>query len=446
MEVVVGKNKIYPVRFVGRRGCTDCDASFRTENIAQWQRWLKYARDNKATTTVTCLCLPAEADEDTVRRRLKVHLSQRTDQCWLSSYSCTGHEHAPDCRFYSVWPDERQAAIYTADVLKVATDGTLVVRLPTGLQKKDVQENPSAEPPEQSGTGIKRRRHPSMELTGFLHLLWERSGINIWHPAFDKKKRSADWVSWKLNETAAQIRIGRLPLQDSLLLMARKGQQQTDKNWQRIRTAEKKSRRLVMISQMAAWTDAAEERLQQHALPLGLFGGFPVLHLPEDVMARISRSYARELAGWRRGGKVIVICETEPPETSFNREKGRTVPHTTSKVIDVALMMVSARFIPLDSGYEGIVEERLWQEKRAFRKPLRYDGEEDVFPDFVLTDMPGVDALPMEVFGMKTAKYLQRKQEKIAHYDEEYGPGKWWHWNAADCPDTQDIPAFPARE
>lgn len=71
----MGKNKIYPVRFEGRRGCTDCDASFRTENIAQWQRWLKYARDNKATTTVTCLCLPAEVDEDTVRRRLKVHLS-----------------------------------------------------------------------------------------------------------------------------------------------------------------------------------------------------------------------------------------------------------------------------------------------------------------------------------------------------------------------------------
>jgi len=50
----------------------------------------------------------------------------------------------------------------------------------------------------------------------------------------------------------------------------------------------------------------------------------------------------------------------------------------------------------------------------------------------------------MEVFGMKTPEYLQRKREKITHYDEEYGPGKWWHWNAAEDPDTQDIPAFPA--
>lgn len=80
--------------------------------------------------------------------------------------------------------------------------------------------------------------------------------------------------------------------------------------------------------------------------------------------------------------------------------------------VDVALMTVSERFISLDSGYEKVVEEKLWQEKRAFLKSLRYDGEEDVFPDFVLRDGAGVDALPMEVFGMNTPEYLQRKQVK----------------------------------
>ncbi|WP_223815738.1 MULTISPECIES: DUF1173 family protein [Pantoea] len=60
----------------------------------------------------------------------------------------------------------------------------------------------------------------------------------------------------------------------------------------------------------------------------------------------------------------------------------------------------------------GMVETRLWEEKRAFIKPLRYDGEEDVFPDFVLTDVPGTEVLPMEVFGMNTPDYLQRRREK----------------------------------
>ncbi len=109
----------------------------------------------------------------------------------------------------------------------------------------------------------------------------------------------------------------------------------------------------------------------------------------------------------------------------------------------MALMTVSPRFIPLDSGYEGVIEEKLWQEKRAFIKPLRYDGEEHVFPDFVLKDVPGVDALPMEVFGMNTPEYLLRKQEKISHYESEYGPEHWWSWNAAE---KSDMPAFPFRK
>ena len=137
----------------------------------------------------------------------------------------------------------------------------------------------------------------------------------------------------------------------------------------------------------------------------------------------------------------MVIAETEPPETSFRHIDGRNRPTSRSTVIDVALMTVSPRFIPIDSGYEGAVEEKLWQEKRAFIKPLRYDGEEDEFPDFVLKDVPGVDALPMEVLGMNTPEYLLHMQEKSDHYDAEYGQGRWWYWEATV---TSKIPAFPS--
>lgn len=139
--------------------------------------------------------------------------------------------------------------------------------------------------------------------------------------------------------------------------------------------------------------------------------------------------------------KVVIIAETEPPETSFRQIDERSRPSCCSTVIDVALMMVSPRFIPLDSGYGGAVEEKLWQEKSAFVKPLRYDGEEDVFPNFVLKDVPGVDALPMEVFGMNTPEYLLRMQEKNSYYEAEYGVGHWWSWNAVE---KSDMPAFPS--
>lgn len=43
-----------------------------------------------------------------------------------------------------------------------------------------------------------------------------------------------------------------------------------------------------------------------------------------------------------------------------------------------ALMRVTARFIPVDSGYEAVIEERLFTQDRSFVKRLRYNAEEDV--------------------------------------------------------------------
>ncbi len=204
--------------------------------------------------------------------------------------------------------------------------------------------------------------------------------------------------------------------------MAIKDTPQVIANREHLRVAEKNKRRLIVVSVLAGWSEAGEARLQA-MLPLGLFSGFPDLVMPEDVRHRLERSFSRELGDWRRGMKVMVIAETEPPETSFRHIDGRNRPSSRSAVIDVALMTVSPRFIPLDSGYESAVEEKLWQEKRAFIKSLRYDGEEDVFPDFVLKDVPCVDALPMEVFGMNTPEYLLRMQEKTSYYERNMGPG-----------------------
>lgn len=77
-----------------------------------------------------------------------------------------------------MWSDERQTEIYPGEAVRAAADDTIVIRLPTGLQKKapnDVKpaENASDNEP------VKRKRRPSMSLLGLLHLLWEQSGINV---------------------------------------------------------------------------------------------------------------------------------------------------------------------------------------------------------------------------------------------------------------------------
>lgn len=140
--------------------------------------------------------------------------------------------------------------------------------------------------------------------------------------------------------------------------------------------------------------------------------------LPEEFASALSG-----ISAARRGIKVVSTAEAEPSETAFRRVHGGNRPCSCSTFIDVALMTFRLRFILLDSGYEGIVEETLLQKKQFFIIPLRYDGEEDVFPDFVLRDVADADALSMEGFGINTPEYQLRKQEKCAHHDAKVRSG-----------------------
>lgn len=83
-------------------------------------------------------------------------------------------------------------------------------------------------------------------------------------------------MSWRLQQTAARIRIGRVPLDESRLLMAVKDTPQVIANREHLRAAEKNKRRLIVVSMLAGWSDAGEARFQA-MLPLGLFSGFPDL-------------------------------------------------------------------------------------------------------------------------------------------------------------------------
>ncbi|MFH8136284.1 DUF1173 family protein [Pantoea osteomyelitidis] len=108
-------------------------------------------------------------------------------------------------------------------------------------------------------------------------------------------------------------------------------------------------------------------------------------------------------------------------------------------------MTVSLRLILVDSVWERIIEDKFWRERRRFTKPRCYDSEAEVFPDFLPRDVTGQAAVPLEVFGMTTPEYLACKVLKVAHYQEEYGGGFWWSWDAFQPRAAEKIPPFPAR-
>ncbi|MGN9788668.1 hypothetical protein ACTMTF_45215 [Nonomuraea sp. ZG12] len=94
--------------------------------------------------------------------------------------------------------------------------------------------------------------------------------------------------------------------------------------------------------------------------------------------------------------------------------------------LQVGTMFTLRSFGKIDSSYELMMADHLIAHQRAFTKPLRYDGIEEVFPDFILTDAPG-PAVYVEVYGMpKREAYGARKRAKQAHYQQARLPVVEW--------------------
>jgi hypothetical protein len=187
-------------------------------------------------------------------------------------------------------------------------------------------------------------------------------------------------------------------------------------------------RRLVVIAPLAQYKPGMEEAPR---LPIMGFHGIPHLSLSKEHWEVLQHRFLSEINGWISGDSVIAIAQTDVPTPSSGSMQ--------AQIVDLALMLVTPQWIPVDSGYEAAVVAALVDAERRFEKPLRFDASEDVvFPDFWLRDRS--DVLPMEVWGLTDPEYQARKGQKTLYYDEKYGPGKWWQWDAVS---GGAIPPFP---
>lgn len=416
----------------------------QSDSNSKWRTTLRDARANKAEAKVICLCKGQHEDQSL--RRLIVRYREDYDRFYLSGWQRSGGQHRHDCRFYSVWPDDTSASAYSSSVVRINDDGTFSITLPVGLSRKTGTDKPTSDvnPARHPRTG---KAKPSMSLLGLGHFIWQQAEINTWKPQYVKNRpRNALWLASRINGMAQNIRVSRLTLADVLLVSAAGEGTQKQANQQRVRYATENKKRLMAIALLKADAEDGFAALQAGKLSLSSPIGFPKLNVSANVFRACERSFGSELNAWKAGHKVVAIVETEPPTLRFERINGSNVPITEAEVIGIALMRVTPRFIPVDSGYEAIIEARLYEEERSFIKPLRFDAEEDTLPDFVLTDVGGKESVPMEVFGMNTDKYRTRRAVKTEVYNKEYGADGWWSWDATVKNAEDAIPPFPAQK
>lgn len=371
-------------------------------------------------------------------RRLAIRYLSGGDKFTLSKYPHTGPEHSLRCVFYSQDHKKSGLGAYSVGVVEETSDGDLKIRLKMGLRKK----GPADGEQDEEATNLNEtkisaspnggRSKTAMTLLGLLHLLWSESRLNTWAPTMSGK-RDLGVIHHVLNDTAAKVLTSRLRLAEALVVATSSANANNEKaNDTKVTNAIKHGRRLVVVAPLAAWT-SERENCVTNSLSIRGFNGVPKLIVDPELWADVKKRFYMVISGWRTGLQVVAIAQTDTPSS-------QSVAH----VLDIALMLVSKEWVPVESGYEAKIEAKLRDESRKFLKPLRFDSTEElVFPDFWLTDLGTQQEFPMEVFGRSNPEYLARKQVKTDHYTNEYGPSGWWWWNAVADPDGQNIPAFP---
>lgn len=409
--------------------------SLADENHSAWQMMLEqdYLNDKKPV----CLCRGGAAP-------LEMYIQKRGPAYVLKRMPNSGHMHHPDCESHGgICQASRD--LYTKDAISETRDGKISIKLSvplTTIAAYSPKDEDAAQPPRHA-PGVKRN---TISLRGLLNLLWEESGLNQWSPGW-AGKRTLGLVYAKLAAELDNRVFGRQEADQQIYVPStRMGVQAEQEKMREIASrlealqrvcGQKEKPVLIVIGEVYAVAKT------KYNCALKIKGMPHTIWTPEAAVKRLHDQWPhavnRFLQGQEKRGAVSTGHATEKSPNRLFVIAG--VQQSESGSLQWrfgAAMETTDEFIPVESAYEARVARLLVDQGREFTKPMLYDAQEVVFPDFVLTDAGA--PYSMEVFGMKTPEYTQRKQEKLQHYRDS---GKaWWYWDATA---TDIIPALPPR-
>jgi hypothetical protein len=394
---------------------TRLDCAYALENIDAIAEAMVAAK--AAPGHAQCLCT-SPARKLVVRTVGKRH--------FLAVWPHDGHHHHFACPFYRAEVDAGGAGSQVEPAVRETEDGfDVAADFPLSRILKRQPPDPAAQSTALHAPAYRTQRS-RMGLLGLLQHLWTVGGLNRWGRGWKR-----DWwrVTQELIGVIEQGSLGAKPMMEQLYLVPEfslKRKDLIDQAWDdfksRLVPSEEQVRMGLVVGEIKDFGSSSfgyKTTLRHFPTPL---------YLKQELRQKLSESYPRAFhklnASLDQRNIGIFLVELAP--------KGYL------NVIDGALMACSLQYIPVDSSYEAQVAHKLVDEGRAFSKPLRLEVDASSLPDFVLTDTnpPCV----MEVYGMTSSEYLERKAQKQARYREEGKPV--WAWDAAV---DKHMPRFPER-
>ncbi|MBO2464956.1 DUF1173 family protein [Actinomadura violacea] len=390
------------------------------------------ARARAETGHAECLCrTPA----------LKLVIRSRSGRYHLARWPGEGDQHTPECPFHQAAANLSGRGGYTAGALTETTDGT-TIRLATPLQLTGTRAAPALTTPARTTSGTAR----TMSLLGLLHWLWEQAQLNLWHPTW---RRSWSTCHTRLTHQAADCTVNGHDLTTRLYVVPPYRPDNADANTtlfttftdQLSRIGRHQQRGLILgeIKDITPTKYGSRLTLRHHRG--ALFASTPLLD-------KTRRSYRAALSTTTLSTPhATAATSTTAAGSTQPRRIGlflvERTPNNYLAVADMAAMLTNYRWIPADSSHEVAMADHLITAGRSFTKPLRYDGADAVFPDFVLTDTPA--PVYVEVYGvLGRADYDERKRAKQEHY-RDAGTAVI-EWNVTDpLPEVKLRSAAPRR-
>ncbi|MEU2607727.1 DUF1173 family protein [Streptomyces albus] len=342
-----------------------------------------------------CLCR-------TPTLRLVIRCS-RAGRYHLAGWPGEGELHDPSCSFHKLASELTGREAYSTEAISEDDEG-VAIRFSAALARKLSDPEPAKISTEQR-EGRARR---TVGLLGLLHWLWESAQLTAWHPRW--RRRSWWTCHARLSEQIAGCSINHEELADALYVVP-----PFRKEYARRNTAAFETFRIARLKRR---TDTQRRGLilgeirdvspTRYGVRYTLAHHRGALFATTALDTRLRRSYrpAFSEAATEHGARRIGLFLVE------------LSPKDNVRVVDAAAMLVNRLYIPADSSHEVVMANALADAGRAYIKPVRYDGSDLVFPDFVLTDTHPHSYV--EVYGIHGREsYDQRKRVKQAHYQNQ---------------------------
>jgi hypothetical protein len=298
----------------------------------------------------------------------------------------SGEQHAPTCEAYETPAGLSGRGEVEGSAIQEEEGGTTNVKLAFSLSFNGTAESPTEKMEHSSATA------PGTKLTlrGFLHYLWEESGLSHWVPGMTGKR---SWpVIRKYLLIAADLKeTKRSPLSDLLYI---------PEFYNPAKASEIDGRKISKLSPIMGPGNAGmkkmvligeidtlpEQARYGYSMRLKHLPGFPFV-LSDELFKSFDKLFGltKSLYTANPQGHLLTIA-------TFTVD-GNGVP----EIQEIAIMLTNEQWIPVENAYDIKVVDDLIKEQRSFHKELRYN---------LAADKPIACATVTDVFGPPVALYL----------------------------------------